>query len=216
MKKLYRASTAPNCLNNYCYKHNNWEHVSSQDRKEIRSHLKAMQGDRCAYCECEINSENSEKCHIDHFWKKSSYTSKTFDWDNLYMSCNREFSCGHYKESKKNQHRHSNPKELIDPCRENPDKYLQFYQGGEVEVRSGLSNNERQKANLTIKVFGLNCNNLRQCRKTAIKMGFDVFMKAKVEDNCPSRLKELNKQIVKYSENNPFSTALRHVFTERT
>jgi uncharacterized protein (TIGR02646 family) len=50
-----------------------------------------MQGQRCAYCECDISIADK---HIEHFVQRSRDVRKTFEWSNLFGSCKRSDSCG--------------------------------------------------------------------------------------------------------------------------
>ena len=94
MHRLQRGA-APICLARYRHGRDNWSALDGADRTEIWQTLEAMQSQRCAYCEAAIAEGNR---HIEHFVQKGRDPRVTFQWDNLFGSCNREDSCGKYKD----------------------------------------------------------------------------------------------------------------------
>ena len=124
-----------------------------------------MQGDRCAYCESEISSPNR---HIEHFVKRNGPNGNrrlTFEWSNLFGSCDREESCGKYKDKQSFE-----PDELIKPDRDNPEDYLLFLSDGRIVPRGDLSDANRRSAKETLRVFNLDHERgpLRFARERAI------------------------------------------------
>jgi len=97
MHKLSRDEP-PSCLSKFHHGQNNWGNVTTEDKVEIWEKITDMQGSRCAYCESELQKNNK---HIEHFRQKNSgiYPQGTFQWDNLFGSCNRTESCGKHKDS---------------------------------------------------------------------------------------------------------------------
>lgn len=100
MKSLTRRAEAPRKLQERQKKHSNgpgnlssaklWKRFRrSSARKETIEALMEMQGAYCAYCEDQISEGNR---HIDHFYPKSLYQEKIFDWDNLFLSCGNDHS----------------------------------------------------------------------------------------------------------------------------
>ncbi len=53
--------------------------------REIKDALVAMFHGKCAYCESQIRAVAYG--HIEHFYPKSTYVDKTFEWDNLLLAC---------------------------------------------------------------------------------------------------------------------------------
>ena len=53
--------------------------------EEIKNSLVEMFHDKCAYCESKIGHVTYRE--IEHFYPKGTYIDKTFDWDNLLLSC---------------------------------------------------------------------------------------------------------------------------------
>jgi uncharacterized protein (TIGR02646 family) len=82
----------PACLHRYQHGRDNWDafHRSPEDVQELRAALSAMHSTQCAYCESQTGGE----WHIEHLWPKGEYPQRTFDWPNLFASCNRKETCG--------------------------------------------------------------------------------------------------------------------------
>jgi uncharacterized protein (TIGR02646 family) len=102
MHKLTRP-TPPNCLSKYQHGRDNWRRlINAGHVGEIWLQLDLMQQHRCAYCESAIKTdkENSNS-HIEHFRQRrtNSYPQGTFVWSNMFGSCDRQESCGKYKDN---------------------------------------------------------------------------------------------------------------------
>ena len=145
MHKLNRPAAAPACLANYHHGRHNWSAVSPADKDQIRGSLKTMQQNRCAYCEQALRDD---ACHIEHFRQRGRYPQGTFQWSNLYLSCNRESTCGKHKDKQ-----HYAPADLLDPCTDNPDDYLRFYSDGQIRPRADLAAPNQHRAAETIRVL---------------------------------------------------------------
>jgi uncharacterized protein (TIGR02646 family) len=165
MRKLDRnAAPAPPCLANYQHDTQTWDDVSGEDKRQIRQHLEQIQGPRCAYCEGPLEALGHQ---IEHFRRKNPrhFPELKFTWSNLFLACNSDDHCGHYKD------RHGtpyNPAELIKPDDYDPDKYLYFHSSGEVRPRPRLTPEAQRRATETIRVFHLDCAPLRHARRRAL------------------------------------------------
>jgi uncharacterized protein (TIGR02646 family) len=161
MHQLHRGA-APSCLQQHIRNSgNNWCKVSTTDKTEIWKELQAMQLDRCAYCESKISDP---KRHIEHFCLRSLSPKLTFDWSNLFGSCNNKEHCGKHKDNQ--QHKSA---DLIKPDAEDPEKLLLFAFDGTVNIRSNLTPQEQHRAGETIRVFNLNTASLINQRKQAVQ-----------------------------------------------
>lgn len=126
MHRLDRDPQAPACLRGYQHGRDKWsmESPTGAERGDIWTKLDAMQGCRCAYCEAAISRG---KCHIEHFRQRDRYPQGTFEWSNLFGSCDRESTCGTFKD-RCGAYPHA---DLIKPDVEDPDEFLVFDpQGG--------------------------------------------------------------------------------------
>lgn len=161
---LLHRGTAPACLEHYHHGQHNWakETPTDQERTEIRTQLDAMQGGRCAYCECKLKQHVQ---HIEHFRQRGRYPEGTFAWDNLFLSCDRKDSCGKHKD----KCGFYNYTDLIKPDGEDPEHYFLFGQYGTISLRQGLNSQETHRADETLRILNLDAKRgpLRQIRKVA-------------------------------------------------
>lgn len=190
-----------------------WDHFPGEARKAVRDELLLMQNFRCAYCERKLHDASSEEedkwdGHIEHFRRKARdfYPELTFVWDNLFYSCKTGATCGRYKD-----HHIDNPEQkehynlLIDPCKDNPEDFLAFDDRGNIFVRSNLSEEDKKRAEFTMKVFRLDDTVLTQERRACLKK-HEWMKNYPVEDI---------KNYLAYLRDEPFVTAIFHYFGER-
>jgi len=204
MHKLNRPQT-PSCLSKYQHGRDNWE-KTSEDRAEIWQHLTQMQGNLCAYCERELKQDHK---HIEHFRQKAShiYPQGTFQWDNLFGSCDTQNSCGKYKDNNAIPYKHT---DLIKPDIEDPEDYFHFENDGTITIDPNLSSIKHHRAKETLRIFNL--ESLRQVRESAT-IGYrqtaefliEVLSELGEEEYKLTLQKELDK-----TKNLPFSTAIKH------
>lgn len=213
MHKLNRGSIeAPECLANYNHQMNTWSGLEASCKQQVREALKEMQGPSeynllCAYCENAIYHGG----HIEHFLRKHKdyFPELMFEWSNLFLSCDEQGHCGHYKDRRGSEP--YNPDELIKPDVDDPDTYLYFHSSGEVMARTCISPNDESKASETIRVFGLNNPALIGKRSNALRT-----YKARVLDDLQEFstdlefLKEYIQGEVDASEGQPFATVIKH------
>lgn len=172
MHKLDRSSVAcPTCLVTYV-PGSHYGQLQKDEKEEIRTALFTMQRSRCAYCERRAGNELYG--HIEHFRKRADQPELQLTWSNMFWSCLDEHSCGKYKD-KCDRPLGSGPRarfdanDLLNPCDEDPDVFLEFLVDGTVRPREGLSTGDAKRANETLRVFQLDANAfLRQSRKDAV------------------------------------------------
>jgi uncharacterized protein (TIGR02646 family) len=160
--------TAPVCLSHYRHGSHQWTEVSSAEKAEIWIKLDEMQQGRCAYCECALPVQNdSYTAHIEHFRQRGRYPQGTFDWENLFGSCNRQNSCGKYKD----ECGVYNYADLIKPDIEDPEHFFLFVSDGSIAIRQGLSPAEQHRAAETLRILNLDAQRgaLRQMRFSAVQ-----------------------------------------------
>jgi len=206
MHKLNRSQVIPSCLSKYLHGRDNWEKVTSADRSEIWQHLAQMQGNFCAYCERELKQDYK---HIEHFRQKAShiYPQGTFQWGNLFGSCNTQNSCGKYKDKNASPYNYS---DLIKPDIEDPEHFFLFVSGGTISIRTGLTDLDYHRAQETLRIFNL--DSLRQARKSATT-GYrqtQEYLNEVLSDFGEKEYKlELQKEL-DATKNLPFATAIKH------
>ncbi len=204
MHKLTRP-IPPICLSHYQHGRDNWKQVTPAHKSEIWLKIDAMQEKRCAYCESAIGNRNA---HIEHLRQRSRYPQGTFQWENIFGSCNRQNSCGKYKDNLPPY----NHQDLIKMDDEDPEDFLQFLPDGNVVPAKGLNPAEKRRAEETIRIFNLN-GSLRRIRETAIK-GYiqtaeelaafaDEFEEHEWHPLLEDELDKIKKL--------PFTTAIKHV-----
>ena len=209
MHKLDRSAVpAPECLQNppdgWCYRD-----LRAKDRQQIRAALLVIQGDRCAYCERRTGNDPKHDGHIEHLRDQCGHKQLDLDWDNLFWSCNDQLTCGKLKDQCR---KHSgplagyDPNVLIDPAREDPEKYLLFVSDGTVQVRDDLDEMDRRRAETTVRVFGLaESAYLRRSRRDAVRpyLQFVEFLE-------PNHLVAFAKVELQNAPTAQFGTAIKH------
>ncbi len=166
MHKLDRPG-APACLARFQYGRDNWSDVAPDAKSEIWQQLDKMQQERCAYCERKINTGANKNAHIEHFRQRGRYPQGTFDWDNIFGSCNQENSCGKNKDRLPAY----NHEDLIKMDVEDPDDFFLFISDGTISIRSDLSDHDKHRATETLRIFNIDEVNgpLRRMREIAVQ-----------------------------------------------
>ena len=159
--KSIRRTEEPDCLRRMKKKRSaqsgDWNLYKHKD--EIRSSLFVMQKKMCAYCESPLVEKETR---IDHFIARHIDASKTFDWNNLFLSCACKDCCDQYKGS----HDASNvfkPDTTLGNLKIE-DCYV-YLESGMMRVKGDLPPSIHKKAENTINLFNLNCVQLIRKRK---------------------------------------------------
>lgn len=207
MHKLQRGP-APACLFHYQHGRDNWGAMRRDDKVEIWQALETMQRQRCAYCEAAITEGNR---HIEHFVQKGRDPRVTFQWDNLFGSCNREDSCGKYKDHCAGAY---NPADLLKPDVDDPDHYFVFVADGTIQLRASLSDADRQRASETLRVFNLDAEHgalrhMRQ-RETAGYVPIAEELWALFDEFSEDEWQQLLDDELAATAHLPFVSAIRH------
>lgn len=216
MRKLNRTES-PTCLSNYHHGRDEWHCVSGADKVELWQQLEAMQGAFCAYCERRLN----DKKHIEHFFRRREKPQKTFEWANLFGSCNDLNSCGNYKDNKAPST--IDMAKVCKPDSMDPADYLVFVADGTVVPKEGLSDSDTKIAQNTILIFNLNGNSkLRGKRRQVALIGRqfaqDYFeLLNEYSESGDLEVKELleserNENLAKF-ENEEHSAVLRQIWS---
>lgn len=211
MHKLHRDPVPPACLARYQHGRDTWSMQSptGPERVEIWAKLEAMQGQRCAYCEAAIAEDGR---HIEHFRQRGRYPQGSYAWDNLLGSCNRQETCGKYKDQC-GVYIHT---DLIKPDAEDPEEFLVFSPDGSVHPRANLSPADHHRAAETIRILNLN-GVLRQIRYSEI---YGYVQTAEEFAEMASHFVEsewlpLLQDELRKTEQLPYATAIKHVLTRR-
>lgn len=211
MRNLQRGP-APHCLSRFLHGRDTWGDLLEVDRAELWNALVIMQGDRCAYCECETFTNER---HIEHFRQRSRNTAGTFEWGNLFGSCNNQESCGKHKDSCGVY----DPACLIKADVENPDDFFIFVRDGTIATRKGLNDAAQLRAESTLRIFNLDSKNgrLREMRRAAVLGHWHTveeiaeFAAGDPDNECGWR--EFLEEETQNALSLPFSAAIRHALT---
>lgn len=212
MHKLHRDPVPPSGLNNYQHGRDTWSRTcpTQQERDAIWEKLNAMQGQRCAYCEGQMDQANR---HIEHFQQRGRYPQGTFNWHNLFGSCNRVGTCGDHKD-KCGVYPHQN---LIKSDIEDPEVFLVFTPNGSIRPRSNLSPDDDHRAKETIRILALDgvLNQIRRAEVAGYIQTAEAF--AELAQHFPEDewLPELQQEI-QNTAHLPFATAIKHVLTRQS
>ncbi len=209
MHKLERG-VAPSCLSGYKHGQNHWRDVTPDEKADIWRELDKMQVKRCAYCEVGIKTTWPDMdSHIEHFRQRSRYPQGTFQWANLFGSCNRKDSCGNHKDRASVYP----PDVLINMGDEDPEDFLFFLDNGRVVPANGLSEQQQHRAEETIRLFNLNSSALTWKRLGEVagyKQTRDDLI-ALAQEYEEHEWRPLLEQELSKIKDLPFATAIKHV-----
>jgi uncharacterized protein (TIGR02646 family) len=181
-----------------------WKEIG-KDEKSFKSGLREYilleeQNMLCAYCNQEIESDDTCS-NTDHFKKRDWCARETLEYRNLLVSCKNEFHCENIKDNFKFTHCSEFDK-IVNPVIENPDDFFDYGIDGDILVKDGLSNIDKEKAEFTIKVFALNNSSLKIDRaKIGNSLSFYYDLDFEIDDilndivNYPSFIKNIYTKI---------------------
>lgn len=219
--RFLKRGEAPQVLSDFDYTIHNWDdHIKPRHRALIWTSLFTMQGERCAYCECSIKKDDPDDKHIEHFRQKGNvlYKHLTFDWSNLFGSCNDGSRCGRFKDKSG-----VSSEDIIKMDEEDPERFFTFLSNGGVVIKEGLSDAEVRRAEMTLQAFVLNPRRggVRYERQRVIsshKYLIDEFESILNEfynlDDGVDYSDLLAESLEEYKEKisgQPFTTAIKHV-----
>ncbi|WP_440780324.1 retron Ec78 anti-phage system effector HNH endonuclease PtuB [Pseudomonas syringae] len=213
MRRLCRQDEPPSGLRRYRHGKDKWTRTcpTQEERDGIWASLELMQGPRCAYCEGPIAPQNR---HIEHFRQRDRYPQGTYDWNNLFGSCERVSTCGKAKD----RCGIYPPEVLIKPDIEDPDAFLVFTPGGTVEPRAGLSAGDHLRACETIRILGLGgaLNEIRRAELSGYLQTLEYFFEiAEAFPEDEEWIQELQQEVSNAAQL-PYATAIRHVLTRQS
>ena len=238
MHHLDRAAiAAPVCLSAWDYTQKTWEDFHREGvecKRQVRLMLQRIQGQqiatddaddkaifilglRCAYCEGPIRYGG----HLEHFRRKNrkrvdGYPELTFAWDNLFLACDSQEHCGHYKDRPGADS--YDPDDLIKPDIHDPDDFLYFHSTGQVMVRNngiGMKDEDRRRGSETIRVFNLDCRILQGERTKALKLYRDKnpgILEVLMDECSPNERIAFIESEIEATRWVPYATTIKHFF----
>ena len=191
--EIIKKTNEPQCLidirNKFRqpYKSIDWEKT---EHGQLRIYmLKNEQNWHCAFCgekfaieevveETDLsknsyaNKREQHNNHIDHFVKRELDVSLIFTYENLFVSCNSNNHCARHKDEKLKHLKNKKEalkinKELIKPT-ENISDYIDYTLNGTASSKNCISLEYKNRAELTIEYFNLNCEELKQKKLSVI------------------------------------------------
>ena len=149
------------------------------NHRDVKDSLKIMFNNKCAFCESHIT--HVDYGQIEHFKPKSKYRELCFEWNNLLLSC--AICNGTSNKGDKFPLENENGP-LINPVDENPDDFFRFKYDSVTNKYSLFPKNENQRAITSIKILGLNRDDLTDFRTKELSKV--VFYLEKIIDKNPS------------------------------
>ena len=129
---------------------------------------------KCAYCETPLESNGV----IDHFVPESLSPALATRWENLYLIC---AICNAHKQTIDPRDPTTGHIWMLDPCVDEPSKFLYFEANGTVRPKTNSSKHDEVRATRTISALGLNREHLIAQRQKQIaylvSMAQDLMVK---------------------------------------
>lgn len=174
-----------------------------QDRynhKEIKDALKKESYGKCMYCESVIGTVSYP--HIEHYYPKSVFPDKTFDWNNLGLCCQ---ICN---TNKKDYFDPAYP--IVNPYQDNPEDYFVFL-GSMVLQKPGEMRGENTATKLK-----LNRGELLEQRCAAIT-NISHLIERYITETDPQKKAILKRNIqIEYGCDKPYSRSVQAAVEELT
>ena len=113
------------------------------------------------------------KSHIDHFRKRSLFSSLIFDWNNFIVDSVDETYGAKYKDNVVKTSEENN--RLINPVTEDASHFFKYQINGKIDVADGLCNEDIGRAGYTIGAFNLNESSLVERRRIIMNTIIDSY-----------------------------------------
>jgi uncharacterized protein (TIGR02646 family) len=163
------------------------------NQTEVKETLKRETHCKCMYCESYISAVSPE--HIEHYRPKALYPEKTFEWENLGLSCPW---CNIKKKDEFDENC-----AVINPYYENPNDF--FISLGTMIVHKPGN----KRAELSENLLELNRPELLECRKNAINNISPLLDRYKNESN-PTLKRIIKENIEKeMTDEKPYAMCIR-------
>jgi uncharacterized protein (TIGR02646 family) len=213
MRRINRDGVpVPECLEEI---EDGWTYrdLRGAEKEQIRTALIEVQGQRCAYCERRTGADAKDG-HVEHFRKQADHNDMTLTWDNLFWSCNDENSCGKFKDScsrVSGPRAKFDPTKLIDPSVDDPDDFLLFVTDGTVRPKDGLTDEQCNRAQESLRVFNLaDYAFLRKAREDAVRPFVRTI--AYLQEHAPGAVAAYVASEQEKIDSQPFSAAIKSFF----
>lgn len=145
----------------------NWKELPSNISAASRFFILCEEQDcLCGYSEIKLEDDPTSS-HIDHYYKRDLFPTKTFDWNNLIVSTIDEDFGGKYKDNTY-KIKYNEYCQIFNPVVDDMSKFIAFLGNGKMIPLEGMDNSIVNKVKKTIEVFNLNCKSLKDRRRDLI------------------------------------------------
>jgi len=196
-----------NVLRNTGETFDDWRELDSNTKEELYQHILVNeQTECCAYCEQKfpyLELPKIKNYRIEHIYPRDTYKEKTFDYDNLIVTCDDQKdkikTCDHSKAN------NFNSDLFINPVTENPSEFLRHnLADGEITPVVNYSENiSHQRARYTIELLNLNAKRLASAREEFINEILDYITEP-----------ELHSVLVDWKETKNFPTLISQLLED--
>lgn len=184
-----------------------WDDLHKNHRElyvRMRQQAEEEQHGECAYTGLLVSERNG---HLDHFRKRALYPQLMFEWDNIFLAV----KCGKYGADHKDHIINGNNHtamyaRLLMPLTEEVERYFYYANDGSIQPSPDLSDDDRERAQLTIDTFNLNEATLCQ-RRSGIQKRIESIL-----NGCPGAKAQ---QLFEIFNGTPFSAMVRQYISTR-
>jgi uncharacterized protein (TIGR02646 family) len=149
-----------------------YEQLSGETKKAVKTALMEEQGYICCYCERRLTDEDS---HIEHFRPQSDQTTDPLDYQNLLCSCQNQLKKGEPRHCGNLKGSWFDPELLVSPLDPGCEGSFSFTGDGRIRPAQNLD----RAASETIRKLGLDIPKLNALRAKAIEPFLDDTLSPK-------------------------------------
>lgn len=158
--------------------------ATSGQKHQLRDALAPLSREKCTFCESLLGVTAFPE--IEHYWPKSRYPGRVFEWDNLFLACSL---CNR---AKGNQDHNG---ALIKPDAEDPEPLLWLnLDSGKLEPGEGLPPELTERVHETIRICNLNRGGLCQARIKQAELARSTLARLGREGTDPTPETRLEKK----------------------
>ena len=174
--------------------------LSTQSRDKVAEALDSYTTAKCAYCE-QVAAKD-----IEHFWPKTLYPARMFDWQNFLRSCK---NCNNAKRDHFPIDGQGNNL-LLDPCKDDP--LYHFVGDGRTGAAGVVPDPARAKRGVTtIDLFQLNQEPIREERRQKLLVVLYLLARVDREDPIePDTREQLREELLPHR---PWLGIIRQLLT---
>lgn len=174
-----------------------WEDAKDVSHIWRKYILECEQHRMSGYTEEPVRLDSS---HIDHFRKQSLFNALVFDWNNFIVDSKNETYGAKHKDNVVRTKEEN--ERLINPAVEDAGHFFRYELNGRINLAEGLNDEERARAEYTVKAFNLNESSLMERRRVIINtmlepykdLTDDVILEALADEGFTSVVEQLLRE----------------------